>query len=166
MTVCYEELLDECPVRSYFRERAFIVRILFSMNAMRNVLCADRSLGLEEITRHSTCIESARRFGYCDDKLGSGIQLLTFFNRMMRFEISDEACQPLSDFKHCLIHNAQEHGCGEQAMNYVTRALDQWLVNFCERAGITVSATHSARYHGNSLIMLALSALTAHVFLL
>ena len=141
MIACYGGLLHECPVRSYFRERTNFIRVMFAATAMRNVLCANKSIGLQEITRQSTCIESARRYGYCDDRLGHGVQLLTFFNKMMRFEMSDAACQPLADFKHCLMTNAHENGCEDLAMSYVTRSLDEWIHHFCERAGIFVTNT-------------------------
>lgn len=141
MITCYEELLHQCPVRSNFRERTNFIRVMFAARAMRNVLCSNKSFGLQEITRHSTCIESARRYGYCDDHLGPGVQLLTFFNKMMRFELSDTACQPLANFKHCLVRNAHANECDVLAMSYVTRSLDEWISHFCTRAGIFVTNT-------------------------
>ena len=140
MITCYEDLLDQCPVRSYFTQRVSLVRVMFSVRAVRALLCHDKSAGLQHVTRHAACIDSARRFAYCDDHLGSRTQLLTFFNRMMRFELLDQACQPLAHFRSCLTRNAREHGCDALAVSYVSRSLDAWIYHFCEKAGITVSA--------------------------
>jgi hypothetical protein len=113
---------------------------MFAMRGVRDVLCGNKSIGLQEIIRNSACIESARRYGTCDDHLSPhrNVQLLTFFNQMMRFEIGDGACQQLENFKNCLLRNARINDCPASAMTHVQLSLDQWIYHYCERAGIYV----------------------------
>lgn len=158
MIACYKNLLYQCPLRSYFRERVNFIRVMFSVRAVRDVLCGNKSTGLQEIMRWSACIESARRYGTCDDHLSPDreIHLLTFFNQMMRFQISDDACQPLANFKKCLVKNARINECASSAIAYAEQSLDQWIYHFCERAGIHVN-NHSVSIllsRTNSLFLL------------
>lgn len=138
MVHCYERDLTECGVHFQFLDRVRLIRIMMSLQGVQRVLCSNKSIGVQEIVQSSTCIESARRYGSCDqDTLG--VEGNIFFARMMRFQVGSEGCQPLSDFKNCLHKNMILGKCDNIAMDYVIRALDAWIYNFCTRGGVDVT---------------------------
>ena len=138
MISCYESDLDECGVRFNFLDRVRLLRTMLSVQSVHRVLCSNKSIGLQEVVQSITCIESARRYGSCDHET-LGVEGAIFFNRMMRFQVGSEGCQPLANFRNCLYKNMQVNQCDAVPMDYVIRALDAWIVNFCTRGGVVVT---------------------------
>ena len=143
MISCYHKMMDDCSVYFYINERAKMIQVVSSLMEMRDVLCGKKQQGLLEVIQDLHCIESARRYGYCDANLT--MQMNLFFKKLMRFQTdASTSCQPLSEFKSCILHNAklQDPPCVSKAMNYIERSLDAWLNNLCIRAGYYVSHSY------------------------
>ena len=146
-----------------------MVQVVSSLMEMRDVFCTEKGQGLSEIIQDLQCIESARRYGYCDANLT--MQMNLFFKKLMRFQSdAGTSCQPLVEFKSCILQNAklQHPPCDLKAMHYIERGLDAWLNNLCFRAGYYVSGSHITLpsstlpllFVGSSILILTLGRLT------
>lgn len=156
MIQCYQGDLSQCSVYYNIVNRVRILRVIMAIRGVQDVLCGNRSKGLSEIIPFQTCINSARRYGYCDEQLGKDGKLDVFFNGMMRFELGSEACQPLANFKRCLIHNAAQSQCDTVAMDYVTKALDEWIYWFCTKGGVYVTESASLPQPSSSNVIMVI----------
>lgn len=138
MISCYEEQLDRCSVYFYIRERVRMLQIISSLSDSYDVMCDKNNLdaGIRAIKESLPCLESARRYGYCDAKLN--MQANLFFKKLMRYEItSRSACKPLADFRSCLMVNSRTQlpPCKSEAREAMRKALDSWLHHLCTRVG-------------------------------
>lgn len=144
MISCYHEMMEDCSVYFYFNKRARMFQVVASLMEMREVFCGNKGQGLSKVIQDLQCIESARRYGYCDANLT--MQMDLFFKKLMRFQTdASTSCQPLAEFKSCILKNSllQVPSCDPIAMNYIERGINAWLNNLCIRAGYYISKSYS-----------------------
>lgn len=138
MISCYKHQLDRCSVYFYIRERVRILQIISSLSDSYDIMCGKNNAGIRAIKEGLPCLESARRYGYCDGKLS--MQMNIFFKKLMRYEITPRtSCEPLAAFRSCLMINSrtQSPGCKSEAREALKQSLDSWLHNLCTRVGYT-----------------------------
>lgn len=145
---CYEHDLNYCGVHFHFLERVRFLRLMMSIQATQHVLCADDKKGFVNLVKNAVCIGDARGNGSCDHNT-LGVPANVFFERMMRFQVGSEGCQPLSNFKSCLRRNMDIVNCDKTALDFVVQAIDAWILNYCIRGGIYVTDNHSSRTSSN-----------------
>lgn len=116
-----------------------MLQIISSLSDSYDIMCGEGKMGIKALKEGLPCLDSARRYGYCDSNLT--MQMNMFFKKLMRYQItSSTSCAPLAAFTSCLMANAkiQKPACKAEAQHALRQALDSWMYNLCTRVGYSV----------------------------
>lgn len=123
---CFAEVAEECV--TYWHIYRFD-RMMRSLLALYNLLCANSREGLKALLTYATCIQNVKKYAVeCED---DSFVWDTIWKQMLRLQIDDEICGPLDQQRQCMIKSLQRNKCGNQASYVYNLTLSTWLQSWC-----------------------------------
>ncbi|XP_067133789.1 uncharacterized protein [Centruroides vittatus] len=148
---CLSEVAEECD--TYWHIYRFD-RMMRSLLALYNLLCANSKDGLKAVLTYAMCIRNIEYVKNCEEE---SFHWDTIWKQMLRLQIDDEICEPLDRQKKCVVAWLESHRkCGIQASYVYNLTISTWLQAWCSA---------SCKIKSSTILLIISSFIASHNFL-